>query len=89
MGVEFMNAKIFFWIGAIFIIGSGSFYTLERVGQWFSLGTIQGGMASNSGSYATNEINVTLSDNQFVIPLLLAGIMFILIGIFLARKERK
>jgi hypothetical protein len=46
-------------------------------------------VATNSGNYATNDINVTLSDNQFVIPLLLAGIMFKLIGIFLARKERK
>lgn len=84
-----MNAKTFFWIGTILIIGSGSFYTLERFGQWFSLGTIQGGMASNSGNYVTNEINVALSDNQFVIPLLLAGIMFILTGIFLTIKERK
>jgi hypothetical protein len=84
-----MNAKTFLWIGTIFIIGSGSFYTIERFGQWFSLGTIQGGMASNSGNYVTTEINVTLSDNQFVIPLLLVGIIFILIGIFLTIKERK
>lgn len=85
-----MNAKIFLWIGTLFIISSGLFYTLERLGQWYSLGTIQGGMATYSGSYARDQIQQKISENQFVIPLLVVGIMFELSGLFLwlSKKDK-
>ncbi|RCW41580.1 hypothetical protein [Paenibacillus prosopidis] len=67
--------------GVIFLVTSGVFYTLERISQWYVIAMIGNGNGINQGNAGwSGSHNVPLSENIFVVPFLLLGIILIIWG---------
>lgn len=63
------NKTIYQIIGAVFLIISGTLYTLERCANWVASGLSAQGLAVHSGNGSLSEPWVRVTDNGFVLAL--------------------
>ncbi len=72
-----MDKKLFYVLGAIFIIVSGVIYTIERGMAYY---TWIGQMTSHTGGYPTNPQMPGLLTNVYIPIFIIIGLVFYILG---------